>query len=552
MNLRHQLLQHQRLQHQRLQHQRPRMSPTGMSPTSQTNRLVMAMGPMGLHTNLSWARTTGFDKTHIYEHLNGPDQITGDPIPQLATRFEMRPDGLAFTLELEEGVQFHHGWGEFTAEDVEHSFVMTMQEGSISDESQLFRDNVKGYDLQGKYKIIVEQNTPESFNIPYFGAALHGSFVINSKAYWDAEGEDGYSKLMVGTGPYRMVSRDLGVSLLAERVEDHWRKTGEFEEIEMFFISEEATRLAMLLAAEAHIALLPRDLLTTAKKEGMTVAASNLPSGAVGWFFGGQYYGKDTKDLLEKELASPWVGPTPDDPTAKKVRQAMNKAINRQEVIDEIFLGDGNLQRSWGFFPTLPGFNPQWDADWEEMYGYDPVRAKELLAEAGYPDGFEVGITLSPSGSVPEIISIGETLGQYFEAIGLDVRLENWEGSQMFQGQRQYGFGGMVFYTTANYRDPQVTLRLYNDPVQGLVHTFETDKLGELFAKLSGSIDAGERETFRRQMGDEKFYNFGEIPFIFAPAQVAVNPEVVGEYIFPGSPREFFSHFEFMKAAQRK
>ena len=521
-----------------------------MEAAPEVTRLVIAMGEMGEHTNLSWARTTGFDKTHIFEHLRGPDLETGDPMPQLAATWEMRPDGMAYTFGLQKGVQFHHEWGDFTAQDVEHSFRMTMQEGSISDESQLFRDSVKEFVTHDDYSITVELSEPDLFWIPYFGSGLHGSFVINSKAFWDAEGEEGYSKRIVGTGPYQYVSRDLGVSLLTERVEDHWRKTGGFEELEMFFIKEDATRLANLLAGTAHMAVLPVDLMQTAKEDGMKVASSRLPSNAVAWFFGGQYYGADTKDLLEQELDHPWVGKTPDDPNPRKVRQAINKAINREEILSEIFLGEGDLQHTWGMFPTLPGYNPKWDEEWDELYGYDPERARELLAEAGHADGFEIGIVLFPSGAWPEMFQVGEALQLYLEDIGLRPKLLQWEQSEWFQAQRQRGFGGTLFFIGANYRDPIVTLRLYNDSKRSLGHVYETDTIHEMFSELLLAVDPSERERLRREIGDEKYYNFGEIPFIYRPAQIMYNPDVVAEYSFPGSPREFFSHFEYIEKAK--
>ena len=74
------------------------------------------------------------------------------------------------------------------------------------------------------------------------------------------------------------------------------------------------------------------------------------------------------------------------------VRQALNKAVDRDEINEFIFKGGGAPYRVVDYHPTLPGFNPEWDERWEEMYGFDPDRAMELLAEAGYPDGFSMKI----------------------------------------------------------------------------------------------------------------------------------------------------------------
>ena len=129
------------------------------------------------------------------------------------------------------------------------------------------------------------------------------------------------------------------------------------------------------------------------------------------WWLGGQYY--TTPEIMGQD---PWVG---ENETAAKVRQAMNKAINRKEINDELFGGVGEEIKVWGFHSTLPGWNPDWDARWEEMYGYDPERAKELLAEAGYPNGFKVKVNLSTSTSVPEQIQVGEASTKHTQHLSL-------------------------------------------------------------------------------------------------------------------------------------
>ena len=76
----------------------------------------------------------------------------------------------------------------------------------------------------------------------------------------------------------------------------------------------------------------------------------------------------------------PWANPT----TGKLIRQAMNKAIDRQEIMDFVLRGEGELMYNTALNPSLLGWNPAWEADFEELYGYDQDAATELMRQAGY------------------------------------------------------------------------------------------------------------------------------------------------------------------------
>ena len=165
----------------------------------------------------------------------GLDRYTGKEIPQLATKWEMSPDGMDWTFWLREGVQFHNGWGEFTARDVVHMVEMLTQDGAVGDDTFTYRSTVDNVEIIDDYQVVFHQTKPESFSLMFFNSGKHGTSVVMSKAQWDAEGEAGYLDHMIGTGPYKYVDRKLGVSVLMERVEDHWRLAPEFEEIELFF-----------------------------------------------------------------------------------------------------------------------------------------------------------------------------------------------------------------------------------------------------------------------------------------------------------------------------
>ena len=516
--------------------------------TSTTKRLVTSLGNVATQTLVPWEYViTGFDKGYIYENLIYQDRFTGEPIPMLATKWEMSPDGKDWTFWLQKGVPFHFGFGEFTAKDVKHTIAMITQETSFAGDASAYRDTIDNVEIINDYQVIIHQKIPEAFTLPFYLAAMHGSSVMMSKAQWDAEGLEGYQKRIVSTAPFRYVNAVQGEFMLVERVENHWRITPDFEEMQRFYVSEAATRLATLLAGEVHAVTLPRDLSKTATDRGMKVLKSQLPGSQWSWFFGGQYYSNP-----EKLQDFPWIG---QDENARKVRQAMNKAINRQEIIDQVYFGDATPIRVWAFQstgPAKPGFNPEWDERWDEMYGYDPERAKALLKEAGYPEGFKFKILIAPSASIPEQVQVGEILLLYWQQIGLEPEALQIEAAEATRLRRSREFTGIVFPISANYRDPQITIYFYNMPDPGSVHSYENDLMRDKFNELKQAIFPEDRARIAQEIGDHKYNEFAEIPFMAFPAEVVVNPEVIAEWVYPGNRREYYSHFEFIKAAKTK
>src|SRR5207249_7631019 len=152
------------------------------------------------------------------------------------------------------------------------------------------------------------------------------------KAQWDKEGLEGFDKRPAGTGSYRYVGRQQGISITFERQDNHWRDKPAFKQLEFRIVREEPTRLAMLLSSEAHIADLPRELQKDALKKGMKIFTSTFPVDWMTVYLGGQYY-LPNDPAFKPDVA--W--------TKKPVRQALNMAINRKELLNTVFAGKGTM-----------------------------------------------------------------------------------------------------------------------------------------------------------------------------------------------------------------
>ena len=204
-------------------------------------------------------------------------------------------------------------------------------------------------------------------------------------------------------------------------MENHWREKPEFQELEIKIAREESTRLALLLTGEAHAGDLPRELQQKALDRGMMILSSQLATDWLSVYFGGQFYlPGDPKFQAEV----PWHD--------KRVRQALNMAVNRQELMATIFTGKGDRMYVSGFQSYLEGWNPAWKEQFDQLYSYNPAQAKALLAQAGYPPKpLKVKILSYVSPGESELPQVAEALGIYLQAVGIDATLESLDEAKV-------------------------------------------------------------------------------------------------------------------------
>src|SRR5713101_4514110 len=465
----------------------------------------------------------------------------GEYKPWLAASWEMAKDGRSWRIKLQKGVQFHHGYGEFTAKDVVHNHALSCDDnypGRKDPPVVGYRNGiclVERIEVVNDYEIVMHCKTVCADLDFYYSSA--STVIMFSKAQWDKEGEMGYETKPAGTGPYIFKERQPDRYVLFERVPTpHWKwGVVDWKEIQMTWTIEEPTRLAQLSAGESHLTEVNKDLVDTLVTKGYKLIRSRQVAQQIQLFLGGMYFGtedKATKRYTEDggttgklDLKVPW--------TNIKVRQAMNKAINREELLKVRYKGRATYTYVTGYYPDLPGWDPTWEKRFPEMYGYDPQAAKRLLAEAGFPKGFKAKGWLFPFAGAPELIPLMEAVQVQLREVGIDIELEesDWV-AKIRPTLRDRKANGYLWAIPPSKKAVEAQLVVFN--TGGLAHMFESDELYAMWKDLLQINDPKAFDEQLRKIGNYKFEQFETIPLFDVFIEVVVDPKFVADWPFSG------------------
>ena len=528
----------------------PTEAPAMMAAEPKVETLVISVDPSAGETNLPWAGTVDHHQQMdlVMEVLVDIEPTTNVWVPELAKSWEMSPDATEWTFHLEEGIQWHNGWGEFTADDVFHSVAMNQRDDAILAYATDWRQiDLDASTKVSDHEVVLKLKNPNPDYLFYI--APSGGGLMMSKAHYDSGGDAAYEEDMIGTGPYRYTGREFGVNVNFERLDDHWRRGGvdglpppSFEKVDLRWIREVASRNAGLIAEEIHLTELTRDLADAAVADhGMKVIQSNFPGNQLNGIFQGLHPAEEGNfDPPFQDMSLPY--------TDVKVREAINRALDRETIKNTLFSGRVTTSPQIGYYSNLPGWDPRWLEDFEENYGYDPERARELLAEAGYPDGFEVrGILMNIFG-FPESADLVQTMQVQLREVGIDLKLEEWEFSNYFSawtGKDPDSFG--LWVGSPSYKTVFAQLSLFNRS-SGAIHLYETQVLDDLFDKLSKSADLNERDEIQREMGNILYDEYAYMPFFYIFIEFVANPNIIDNWEFPGSDGANYGHFDLITA----
>jgi peptide/nickel transport system substrate-binding protein len=284
-------------------------------------------------------------------------------------------------------------------------------------------------------------------------------------------GEDGFKKAPVGAGPYKFVSFNPGVEMVLEAHERYWRKPPNVKRLVFRVVPDETTRLAMLKRGEVDVAYSIRGALAEEIKRtpGLKLAPTLIP--ATFWvdFTSEQWNPK-----------SPWHD--------RRVRLAASLAIDRQAISQAETLGFSKAASS--IIPSTYEF--YWPAP---PIAYDPAQAKRLLAEAGYPQGFDAGeLTCDSSYS-----NVAEAVANYLKTVGIQTRLRPIERVAFLSQWREKKFRGLMQGGAGAFGN--AATRIDNYMTSSGTYVYGTyPEIDALFAKQAQELDRGKREALLHEI----------------------------------------------------
>jgi peptide/nickel transport system substrate-binding protein len=366
-------------------------------------RIALRQGPETLDV------TTGSQHSWKAEYLIYDALIRmgedGKPVPSLAASWE-NLDENTWQLKLREGVTFHNG-EKFDANAVKFSL-----------DDMLNPDNGFGYirflgpiaevTVVDDYTINIITGSPSATLIPDLIGVL-----IRPPKYFEEVGREGFAAAPIGTGPYKLVEFIPEESTTLTRYDDHWGGAYSIETIVLKEVPEQSVRMAALEAGEVDIA----DDIQVDQVQRLTDAGFEIEAVAL-------------SVNITALISSPAQREQYPMLTDLRVRQALNYAVNKQELSDAIAGGYGRPSITGFVGPDGFGYVPGWTA-----YEYDLDKAQQLLDDAGYGDGFEIKLSY-PTGRYPFGDEIVEVVASYLAQVGVTMELEAMENAAWMDAYR--------------------------------------------------------------------------------------------------------------------
>ncbi|WP_260682087.1 glutathione ABC transporter substrate-binding protein [Alkalicoccobacillus porphyridii] len=468
------------------------------SAEGQGGDLVIDMGAeaVTLDPHLANDVPSGNVASNIYDNLvffDGEMNIQNN----LAKEWE-QVDDLTLRFELEEGVTFHDG-EPFNAEAVKANIDRVTDPAIASPRGYLF-DNISEVNVVDEYT--VEVKTEEPFAPLIYSFAHNGGGMISPKAieedYAAMEGGSEPGSVInshpVGSGYFEFESWDTGQQIKLVNNEDYWGEPAKLDSVTFKTVPEDGTRIADLETGSAHVAdpFSPSDVARIEATEGLEIIESDS--------MGIEYIGFNT----QKE---PF-----DD---KRVRQAISMAVDNDAIINNLLEGYG-IPAIGPMSPQIIGFD-----ETVEPLEYNPEKAKELLAEAGYPDGFETSIWTNDK---RERIDLVTYLQQELGKIGIDVTTETMEWGAYLEQTNSGDHDMFVLGWSASTGDADYALsplfHSMNHGAAGNKSFLENDEVDQLLEDAQHEMDEDARMAMYKEVQD---ILIDEAPLIYTHHKQEVN-----------------------------
>ena len=394
---------------------------------------------------------------NIYEGLVKPDK-DGNLVEAVASTYTVSDDATVYTFTLRDGVKFHNG-ESVTAEDVKYSIDRCA-------------DTTNGAPLVSAYSIIKEVNVVDDKTVEVVLTEPNTEFLsYMTTAIVPASVED-LDANPIGTGPFKFVSRSPQENVIIEKNEDYWGEKAHLDKVEFKIVSD-------------------ADMLVTNLKGGSIDMALRLTSGQAAQLTDGFNIEEGTMNLVQAMYLNNAVKPLDD----VRVRKALCYAIDKDEIMQMMADGKGVKVGS----SMYPGLKKYFDESLSEYYKRDVEKAKELLKEAGYPDGFDLEIQVC--GADKPHVDTCQVIAEQLKAIGVNVKINTieWEAwlENVYAGR---DFAATVVGVDATNLSARAMLERFTSDAPDNFINFSNEKYDELFKEAIAETDDNKKTELYKEM----------------------------------------------------
>lgn len=463
----------------------------------------LSSDPPNLDPHISTGTAAGNVKYQLYTAL-ARYWTGGELEPDLAENWEIADDGLTITFNLRDDVVFHDGT-PLTSRDVQVSFERIIDDatGATNQAELLVIDTI---DTPDDHTVVLNLAQPSAPLISYLGQI---ETAILSADFLEAGGDPNTEA--VGTGPFTLEERESGVRIVVAKNPDYYHEGYPLlDRIEFVPYADEDTRMAAALGgSELEVAeYVPWKDYETIRNDPNLV----LHAGDAAAFM----------TVMYNVSVPPF-----DDPA---VRYALGFAYDRQAIVDIVFFGEGSPITGGLVPPGLWGHAEHLNGTFE----YNPDRARELLAEAGYPDGFDALLLSTSQYGMHQ--GTAEIVQQNLRDIGVNCELELYDWPTTVEKYSQGDFQFRVHGLGTGGADPDTTLTQYFDSASSAAKniSFQDDEVDRLLAEARAVVDQEERKALYDQV-QERILELSPFSFLTYRVQAEVTTaDVKGYEHYPG------------------
>jgi len=335
--------------------------------------------------------------------------------PSLAESWKESPDGKTYEFKLRSGLKFHNG-DPLTTEDVKFSFERYRGAGA-----KVLQEHVQQVEIVSPLVVRFHLKEPWPDFMTFYGTTASAAGLVVPKKYLTQVGDDGFKKHPIGVGPYKFVSHKPGIEVVLEAYPGYWRRVPNVKTLIMRSVPEATTRAVMLKSGESDISFVLDGPEAEDIKRDPRMQVVPSKHASIFWI-----------DFTEQwDPKSPWHD--------KRMRLAVNYAINRKAINDAACLGF--CPPAGVIVPRVMDFALQVEAP-----PFDPQKAKQLLAEAGYPNGLDAG----EFAAIPGFPTVAEGLLNYLNAAGIRMRLRAMERAAFYAQWQEKKLHGLVLTAVGN------------------------------------------------------------------------------------------------------